>query len=893
MLFSTLWESLRPLASVGTRVMGLAAAVTLAVSPQARAQCSGEFSGVGVAGISGNGFGWVTGWDPDGAGPTPELMIVGGNFKLADNVLVSSLASWQPDPNLINPFGLWAPFAGGVYLGTAPGRVQTMQPVGTQLIVAGEFTRVGGLAPQGLAANNIARYDGPTGVWIPYHTGTNGAVFAASLWNGQLFIGGGFTQASGTVVNGISRWDGTRWRAFGRHVADPDTDPPTYAPGLPGTVTSIAVLNNVLYAAGVFAFPGGNELHPLVRYDAVANEWFPVGTQWAPQNPLIPWPVGWSLHSAGGLLYVGGTFTGVNSGTASGIVRFNGNAFLPMNGGVFKFFGVPTVYSITLSPANEILIGGDFEFAGVSMPVSARNFVRWTGTQYLAPANGGTLGPVASVGIFRNQAAVMGPIRRIGDTWMSNISWFDGTVWRRLGQGFNGAIFAMRRFNDRLVAAGSFFRTQFQVQAAGIASYDGELWTTVGLGMTYGGGTPGIYDLAEHQNRLIAVGEFDASGNEFMSNIAEWNGTAWRAKGFVDGPVFAVGSLNNQMLFIGGDLPSYGNLAEFDGFGWSAVTFGTEAPVWAITEYQGRLIAGGDFELAGGIGCTRVLQWDPVTEIFGPMSTGFTKNPPPNPDNPATVRTLKVIDGVLYAGGDFNRSGARVVNNIARWDGTQWQPLGNGPGFNVWTISKLGDYLYAGGIGGANAAYWDGTTWRNMRAGTDGPVYAMETLNGKLHLGGTFLTADNTPASYFAKWTPSFNVSITQHPQGTLLCPGSNYQMSVTATGTGPFTYQWRRNGQPIDGAVNRTYTVTGANAGSAGSYTVLVSNGCSEQISNAAVLTICAVDFNCDGFLDFFDLLDYLGAFEEGLPGGDFNGDGFIDFFDFLDFTDGFEAGC
>jgi hypothetical protein len=58
-----------------------------------------------------------------------------------------------------------------------------------------------------------------------------------------------------------------------------------------------------------------------------------------------------------------------------------------------------------------------------------------------------------------------------------------------------------------------------------------------------------------------------------------------------------------------------------------------------------------------------------------------------------------------------------------------------------------------------------------------------------------------------------------------------------------------------------------------------------------------CPVDFNGDGFVDFFDYDDYVACFETGVcPAGktaDFNGDGFADFFDYDAFVAGFEAGC
>ena len=59
----------------------------------------------------------------------------------------------------------------------------------------------------------------------------------------------------------------------------------------------------------------------------------------------------------------------------------------------------------------------------------------------------------------------------------------------------------------------------------------------------------------------------------------------------------------------------------------------------------------------------------------------------------------------------------------------------------------------------------------------------------------------------------------------------------------------------------------------------------------------VCRVDFNGDGFVDFFDFTDFVTCFEGGeCPVGktaDYNGDGFPDFFDFSDFVTDFETGC
>ncbi|QOJ00204.1 MAG: hypothetical protein HRU70_06765 [Phycisphaeraceae bacterium] len=59
-----------------------------------------------------------------------------------------------------------------------------------------------------------------------------------------------------------------------------------------------------------------------------------------------------------------------------------------------------------------------------------------------------------------------------------------------------------------------------------------------------------------------------------------------------------------------------------------------------------------------------------------------------------------------------------------------------------------------------------------------------------------------------------------------------------------------------------------------------------------------CGADWNCDGFVDFFDADDFVATFEGGSPpacrgSADFNGDGFVDFFDLDAYLGAFEVGC
>jgi hypothetical protein len=64
------------------------------MSPVA-AQCPEQWlTGHGIPGVNGE-VNAVVKWDPDGAGPKPELLVVGGNFTTAGTVRANRIAAWD------------------------------------------------------------------------------------------------------------------------------------------------------------------------------------------------------------------------------------------------------------------------------------------------------------------------------------------------------------------------------------------------------------------------------------------------------------------------------------------------------------------------------------------------------------------------------------------------------------------------------------------------------------------------------------------------------------------------------------------------------------------------------------------------------------------------------
>jgi len=90
--------------------------------------------------------------------------------------------------------------------------------------------------------------------------------------------------------------------------------------------------------------------------------------------------------------------------------------------------------------------------------------------------------------------------------------------------------------------------------------------------------------------------------------------------------------------------------------------------------------------------------------------------------------------------------------------------------------------------------------------------------------------------------------SITDHPDSQAICEGGSVTFTVSATGTGPLSYQWRKYSSVIPGATSASYTIDPVSSGDAGSYNCVVTNACGSATSNGATLTVNTVPVITNG---------------------------------------------
>lgn len=133
-------------------------------------------------------------------------------------------------------------------------------------------------------------------------------------------------------------------------------------------------------------------------------------------------------------------------------------------------------------------------------------------------------------------------------------------------------------------------------------------------------------------------------------------------------------------------------------------------------------------------------------------------------------------------------------------------------------------------IAGATASSY---TTPPLTAADHGAVFAVRVSNGAgsiTSVAGT-LTVDSAV-------TPT----IGAQPADTSVVIGAPARFAVVASGTAPLFYQWHRNGSPIGGATDATYTLPAAAPGDSGAlFTVTVSNTAGSIDSDIAALTVVA----------------------------------------------------
>lgn len=82
-------------------------------------------------------------------------------------------------------------------------------------------------------------------------------------------------------------------------------------------------------------------------------------------------------------------------------------------------------------------------------------------------------------------------------------------------------------------------------------------------------------------------------------------------------------------------------------------------------------------------------------------------------------------------------------------------------------------------------------------------------------------------------------VDITTQPMGDELDAGETLSLSVEVAGEGPFTYQWRHNGEDIEGEIGSSLNISGITVEGAGTYDVVITGPDGSVVSASAFVSV------------------------------------------------------
>lgn len=406
-----------------------------------------------------------------------------------------------------------------------------------------------------------------------------------------------------------------------------------------------------------------------------------------------------------------------------------------------------------------LFIGGAFtHVAGDRMPA----ITRWDGSSF-SPVGTGLTGSVHALATYNGVLVAGGRITSPDSYGIQNIAYWDGVRWQAFDSGLNGQVEALAVFNNELIATGEFTSGSNRTLSR-IARWDGQDWQALGSGLSHPGRGLTIY-----QGELVVVGDFTTAGGVSANRVARWNGTQWSALGTgLDRAAMAATAASGQLL-VGGSFTTAGgvsspNIASWNGTTWSAAGR-IEGGVTALRSGGGRVYAGGWFS-------GRIAERQHGNSWWT-VGGGLNEN---------YVAAIGLFDGQIYAGGDFYYSGRRGMFHLARFDGIDWQPLGEGWDAPPSRLARYGDQLIAAGrftvapgVRASSIAAWNGERWQALGQGVNAQPNLLVPYGDELIVGGPFTMAGDRAIARLARWNgvewQSLGTGVSGTPRAAAVTP--------------------------------------------------------------------------------------------------------------------------
>jgi hypothetical protein len=691
----------------------------------------------------------------------------------------------------------------------ANGIVYTMTTYGTNLIVAGEFTRIADIQ-----ARHIAKFDGQT--WSEFGGGvelTNSSVVYCTAVDGtNLYIGGIFSKVGGVPANSIAKWAGDHWEALGDGLTGD-----TMFNSVPWVSALYLSGTNNLYAGGAFVKAGSTQAFHIGRWD---------GSQWHALDQGVYLPT--DSHEPGTLppgrvnaitgdgtnIYVGGMFLKAGGVNTTNLALWNGSAWQSIgstsDGQSAWLWDGERISGIVNSLAfydNHLFVVGDFSrIAGLAIT----NIARWQNGAWDTPLS--VNGPISVGQIANNDLYITGNFDRAEDADNSiaaiNVVKFHGDSLIAVDAPLadQERIYSLQNYNGSLYVGGWFGHIG-AVSAGGIARLDDIGWHALS-GRPSNSPHGRVNSIASDGTNIYAAGPFSLDGEGAVARVARWNGQSWSLLPPIATNVFPWRlAVIGPTLYVTSSSPDYQMggppITSWDGKNWTVVGIQADQPRWdnrllvvqsnlfssftngtqwwngaewhtipwvTFNDFSERLGTDGAnvYVARQGAGGIRVARWDGTNVFEYPL--------PP----------INMISCISAAGTNLLVDGWQANGNretLLAWDGAAWIEWPGVAGF-ISNILGIGNKIVAAGsfgsIGGTSAnsiAIWDGALWRTLDYGVflrdkPGTIWSLAVAGRQLIVAGEFDRAGPNSAGNIAIWYQAEDVQLN-------LAPANPHQLTI------------------------------------------------------------------------------------------------------------------
>ncbi len=557
--------------------------------------------------------------------------------------------------------------------------------------------------------------------------------------SGGWYIGGDFSKVGTYSLNYLA------------HINSDGTVNSSWNPNPNSTVHSIKKDGSNIYVGGNFTSIGGLSRKAIAKLNNTNGN---ADASWNANLDQFS-PTVYTIAITGSNIYIGGSFTSINSTTVNRIAKLSlsdGNLNSEWNANSNNL-----VKKILVS-GNFLFVCGDFSNIGgqsrskiAKLNITDGNAENWNANQ-----NGAVYDIALS--IDGNALYVGGSFNTIGGATryrLAKLNISDATADASWNPTANHDVYSLAVTDDAVYVGGYFSFI------GGIDAYRfAKLNTTNGNGTSNWTPTTNTYPnaIAVNGSDIYAGGNFSSAGGKFQNYVARINNINgkldenWLPSGF--GVVYSI-ELGTTYIYFGGDsfIKRYVRTTGDLDLTWVPIVDNTVRTILP-DESNNAIYLGGDFNYVNSAARNYLAK---INNSSGANDNNWI------PNSNARVRSLILYNSYIIAAGDFTNIGGQTRNHIAKINSTNgnvesWDPNANN---NIWDLAIIGSYLYLGGgfteIGGQSRnrlAKYDLST--ELLDGTwnpnsDGWIYTLTTnsVGSVIYVGGGFFNIGGSNSIYY------------------------------------------------------------------------------------------------------------------------------------------------